>query len=259
MKIATFQFCGSHRIENNYDALKRGIEQASRENIRFLLTQECALCGYPPVETKSVTVIDFHLLEHATAEIKKLARHHQMYIGLGTIIPRSGKYTNSIVVLSPNEQTFLAYDKRALWGWDRDNFIPGTHPGVYAIDGIRIGLRICYEIRFPEYFRELFKAQVQIACVSLCDNSDADDPERYEILKSHFVTRAIENTLFVISSNTISKRQTAPTAIINPDGKILRIAPQHEEDLLSVEVDGIQPTFGRNGRIRHSKELLGIS
>ena len=44
-------------IENNLASVKRGIARAANENVRLLLTQECALCGYPPVETSSLHAI----------------------------------------------------------------------------------------------------------------------------------------------------------------------------------------------------------
>lgn len=46
------------------------------------------------------------------------------------------------------------YDKRALWGWDKDNFTPGEGGGIIEYGDIKIGIRICFEVRFPEYFRE---------------------------------------------------------------------------------------------------------
>ena len=57
------------------------------------------------------------------------------------------------------------YDKRALWGWDRDNFTEGQNEGIFEIGGITIGVRICFEIRFPEYFRELYKQRTDLNVV----------------------------------------------------------------------------------------------
>ena len=46
MIIGTFQFGSSHDIECNYNAILRGINEASEKNVTLLLMQECALCGY---------------------------------------------------------------------------------------------------------------------------------------------------------------------------------------------------------------------
>lgn len=258
MKIAAFQFKGSDNIEENFLAIERGIIKASEQKVRVMMTQECALCGYPPIETEKVRRIDFHQVEKATEQISQLAIKHQMYIGLGTIIPDEDSYTNSIVLLSPHREKQFAYHKRALWGWDRENFRPGHERGICTIDKVKVGLRICYEVRFPEYFRELFREKVDIACVSFCDVAKEPNPHRYELIKSHLMTRAVENAMYVISVNSLSGYQTAPTCVINPDGVVLESAPLNEEYLLTFKYDRLESNFGRDGRIHHSRELLGI-
>ena len=257
MRVAAFQFKGSANIEHNLLAIKRGIAAAAKQKVRVLITQECALCGYPPIETEKVAKIDFDQVNKATAEITRLATNHHMYIGLGTIVPAKEAYFNSIVLISPDHDKQPAYHKRALWGWDRENFRPGHARGVYTIDKVKVGLRICYETRFPEYFRELFREKVEVAFVSFCDVEQEPNPNRYELIKAHLITRAVENALVVVSVNSISGYQTAPTCVINPDGAVLALAPLDEEYLLTFKYDHLASNFGRDGRIQHSRELLG--
>jgi omega-amidase len=121
-----------------------------------------------------------------------------MYIVLGTIRIQKSMCYNLLQLIGPNGESIGNYDKRALWGWDLDNFTKGESLGIYQIDDIQIGFRICFEIRFPEYFRELFKSYVQLCFVSFCDVSEQDLIERYGIIKSHLVTRAVENVNFYI-------------------------------------------------------------
>jgi len=177
MKVGAFQFPGSDDVKENLRAIERGIKKSAKENVRFLMTQECALCGYPPVERDKVSSIDFEMVADAIVRIKELAAKYNMYIGLGTIIPDKGKFLNSITLVSPHQENLASYSKRALWGWDTENFTQGGSSGIYTIDELKIGIRICYEVRFPEYFRELFKESVQITFVSFCDISGEPDPE----------------------------------------------------------------------------------
>jgi omega-amidase len=258
MKIAAFQFKGRSNIVENTHAIQRGILKASEQNVRLLITQECALCGYPPLETEKASQVDIHQVEGKIEQISQLAIQHRMYIVLGTIITNASSYTNSMVLISPDGERQPVYHKRALWGWDRDNFTPGHETGVITIDDLRLGFRICYEVRFPEYFRELFRERVEIACVSFCDVEKEPNPARYELIKSHLITRAVENAMYVLSVNSISAYQTAPTCLIDPDGEVLEIAPRNGEYLLTLEYARSGSNFGRDGRIHYSKELLGI-
>lgn len=258
MKVAAFQFRGSDSVEENLLAIKRGITKAAAQNVRVMITQECALCGYPPVEIEEIAQVNFQQVAEATEQILRLAVEHQMYVGLGTIIPDKTSYTNSIVLISPNHEEFPPYHKRALWGWDRENFIPGAERGVYTIDGVRLGVRICYEVRFPEYFRELFREKVSIAYVSFCDVEREPNPSRYELIKAHLMTRAVENAMTIISTNSLCGYQTAPTCLIDPDGAVLAIAPRDQEYLLVFEYEETEAGFGRRGRTQQSRELLRL-
>lgn len=259
MIIGVFQFPGSHSISDNHKAIKRAINSAAQKGVRLLVFQECAACGYPPVETPDVEKIDCELLDLYLQEVKGLAKEHDMYIALGTIRKESSKYYNSIQLIDPMEEITGNYDKRALWGWDLDNFTQGEVPGIYQIDGIQVGFRICFEVRFPEYFRELFKANVQLCFVSFCDVWDSDYLERYNIIKSHLVTRAVENVMTVVSVNSISKYQTAPTAVIDINGSILCEAPRNQEHLIVYDYNPPTMEFGQKGRLHYSNQLLGIS
>ena len=71
------------------------------------------------------------------------------------------------------------------YGWDNDNFESGNKQGIFEIQGIKIGIRICFEIRFPEYFRELYKERTDINIVLFYDVSDYENIQRYEMIKGH--------------------------------------------------------------------------
>ncbi len=256
MKVGVFQFHGSDSISDNHEAIIRGITSSYQNKVRLLVFQECATCGYPPVETPSIKKINFEILNSNLQEIKQLAKKYDMYIVLGTIRKKSSKYYNSLQLIDPNGEIIGNYDKRALWGWDSDNFTKGASLGIYQIDAIQIGFRICFEVRFPEYFRELFKSNVELCFVSFCDVSEQDLKERYGIIKSHLVTRAVENAMTIISVNSISKFQTAPTAVIDSNGHIVCEAPRNQEYLIIYDYNTPTMDFGQRGRIHYSNELL---
>jgi predicted amidohydrolase len=255
LTIGAFQFAGCESIENNLAALKRGIVRAADENVRLLLTQECAVCGYPPVEVPSINAIDKTSQFEAYREISKLAKKHQMYIALGMITFHEANTYNSIWLIHPDGKDLKPYHKRALWGWDQDNFQSGHEPGIYNIDGIKVGVRLCFEIRFPEYFRELFIEQVELALVSFADVGQKEQPGRINTIQSHLVSRATENVMYVLSANSTSQYQWAPTCVIDPDGNVMKVAPLNEEYLLTTEIEISEPGFGRQGRIEYSKAL----
>ncbi|WP_312810973.1 carbon-nitrogen hydrolase family protein [Sedimentibacter sp.] len=259
MKIGIFQFPGSSNITENYKHIVRAVTEAAKNKVRLLVFQECAVCGYPPVETPEIKNIDFELLNSVIKEIQLLAKENDMYIALGTIRKELSKYYNSLLLINSDGDIIGDYDKRILWGWDLDNFTKGNKQGVYQIDDIKVGFRICYEVKFPESFRELFKSGVELCFVSFCDVLENDSIERYNIIKSALVTRALENTMNVISVNSISKYQTAPTTVIDFNGIIIDEAPRNQEYLMVYDYKSPIINFKTKGQIQNSLELLGIA
>jgi len=258
MKIAALQFSVDKSISNNFETIKQSIIEASHNDTRLLITQECALCGYPPIEINSLNDIDFIEQDKAIEQIIELSKEHNIYIALGLIRRENDLFKNSIMLISP-DGTESYYDKRALWGWDIDNYTPGTDKnGIWVIDGVKIGIRICFEIRFPEYFRELYKENVELAIVSFCDINEKPNIGRLNIIKSHLLTRAIENAFTIVSVNGTTLNQTAPTCVIDPDGMVLSEAPQNKQYILYYDYIKSEDGFGRKGRIHYNNKLTTV-
>jgi len=254
LTVGAFQFEGSGDVARNLEALERGIVQAAERGVRLLATQECAVCGYPPVEVDSTKRIDRRAQAHAVERVAQLARECEMFIVLGMVTYGRAGVRNSVRVVSADGRLRKAYHKRALYGWDADNFTRGpTSAGVHLVDGVRVGLRICYEVRFPEYFRELFVRRVHLAVVSLADVESS--AAKYDVIRAHLVTRAAENGMYILSANSTSRSQTAPTCLIDPDGRVVCSAPRDQEALVSGVVTIGPPPFSRQGRIVHSSRL----
>ena len=258
MKIAALQFSVDKSIAKNLGVIKESIIEAAAQGSRLLLTQECALCGYPPVEIDSVNAIDFVEQEKAIDQIVNLCQKHEINVALGLIRKETDTFKNSLMLISPKGLEGY-YDKRALWGWDRQNYSPGLeHSGIWEIEGIRIGFRLCFEIRFPEFFRELYKEKVEIVVVSFCDTSEKPDDGRFNIIRSHLLTRAVENAYTVISVNSTTRCQTAPTCVINPDGILLAEAPHNQRHILYYDYKKSDDGFGRQGRIHYNETLTSV-
>ena len=162
---------------------------------------------------------------------------------------------NTARIIRPGQPALL-YHKRALWGWDRDNFVPGTEPGIVEVDGLRIGVRICYELRFPEFFRELYRQKTDLNVILFYDVSERDDTDRYDLIRGHTRTRAVENICPTLSVNAIRPWQTAPTMLTDASGFVLSEAERNRESLMVFDFEPKQPDFGERGRRELSDSLL---
>lgn len=257
LKTGVWQFAGSGDIDRNFCRIRRGIEAAARE--RLLAFHECALTGYPPLDT-AADEIDFGQAELYRQELKALAKEYSMYLFVGSAVKEQGRRYNGVLVFTPEGTEGKPYYKRALWGWDLEHFAEGEQDGIYDIDGFRVGIRICFEVRFPEYFRELYRGKCDFCIVSFCDIRDGgmegfrhgdclkQNMERYRMIQAYLQTRAMENVIPVMSVNRCSVYQTAPTSVIDRNGKVLAAAEREREELITYELRREELNFGEQGR-----------
>ncbi len=255
MIIGAYQFAVSGNIEDNMNVIELAVESAACKGVRLLVFPECALTGYPPHDIPDSSAIDPVVLSKAVERLQLLANACDMILIVGSITPDRDKYHNSALVIQPGKE-IIAYHKRALWGWDRDNFVPGERAGIVEIDGLKIGIRICFEVRFPEYFRELYREKTDLNVILFYDVSDWDDVGRYDLIRGHIRTRAVENVTHTLTVDTIRPYQTAPTALYDRSGGTLVELERNREGLLLYEFHLAPLDFGEQGRKELSDQLI---
>lgn len=254
MKIGAYQFAVTGDIKCNFEIVKKAVLQASDEKVKLLVFPECALTGYPPHDMNGPSNVDFDGLTVMWEQLQHMAEEYDMHIIIGSITKDNEKYYNSAVIFSPNQEKQF-YHKRALWGWDY-NFTPGNQSGVFELEGFKVGIRICFEVRFPEYFRELYTQHTDLNIILFYDTANYDDIERYDLIKAHIRTRAVENICYTLSVGAIKPYQTAPTALFDRSGGILKELERNAEGLLTYDLVHTKDTFGEQGRREISNRLV---
>ena len=253
MRIAAYQFAVSADIEKNYETMVKAIKLAKEKKIELLVFPECALTGYPPMDMASCSEVDFSKVEVCCTKLQSLCDETGVAFIVGTIAKENEKTYNRAIFFRPESEP-VTYNKRALWGWDRDIFTLGEQSGVFDYKDFRIGIRICFEIRFPEFFRELYREKTDLNVIIFYDETDEENIDRYNMIKGHIQTRAVENVCTFITSNTIKPYQTAPTAVFGRSGQILTECPRNEEAFVEYDLEKKEYDFGEQGR----KEISDI-
>ena len=255
MRLAAYQFGVSGDLQHNNEIISNAVKLAAERKAELVVFPECALSGYPPRNIEKAENVNDAEIRNALKELRKLSDRLGISIIVGTVFC-DGHYYNRAYTFIPGLSPSW-YDKRALYGWDEDNFIPGKENGVFTIGGYSVGIRVCFEIRFPEYFRELYKEHTDLNIVLFNDVADSDNLERYNLIRSHLLTRAVENVTPFLSVNATAPFQTAPTCFINSSGKVLAELERNTEGLLLFDYEKEEPNFGERGRLRYSDTLIG--
>lgn len=152
----------------------------------------------------------------------------------GSIVEREKDLYNTFLLVGM-EGILGTYRKIHLFREEKKCFAPGEDTVVLDTRFGRVGLATCYDLRFPELFRELVKKGAEIVLVT------AEFPiPRDEHWKVLLTARAIENQIFVIAANRVGrdKRQEyfGRSMVIDPWGKVLREGSS-EEEILSCNID----------------------
>ena len=255
MKIGAYQFPVTGNITENLSRILAAVDQAAREGIELLIFPECAVTGYPPLEIPSSSSVDEALAEEAHRQLRDAAVRHHIFLLAGTIVRRNASFYNAALFFAP-DGSITEYDKRALWGWDRESFEPGSLDGIVQAGSLRLGIRICFEVRFPEYFRELYRARTDLDIILFHDVSDHADPERYDLIRGHIRTRAVENACPVLTVNAAGPFQSAPTLFSDASGRVLSETDPGREILLVYNFEKKEPDFGELGRRTISDSLV---
>ena len=264
MIIAAYQFDICGRTNDNLIVILKAIREAASKGVDLIVFPECALSGYPPYDRACSDEVDEAETVQALKTVRNLSDELGIHVILGTVAPRyrekelggplDRKVYNRAYLFSPGKP-FRYYGKRALYGWDEENFHPGSENGVFEVEGCKIGVRICFEVRFPEYFRELYKAGTDLNIVLFYDFDETDNRRRYDMIKGHLITRAVENVTPFLSVNVSCKYETAPTCFIDASGYVLAECNRNDEKMLIYSWDKREPNFGEIGR-KYYSDLL---
>jgi predicted amidohydrolase len=222
MKIALLQ---SNIIwENKLENLKKLNEYLDyiRDNsidIEMLLLPEMSFTGF-----SMSTDITKENDKWTIKKIQKLAKEYNIAIGIGWVNACHGEdeglSENHYSIISKKGEELLDYVKIHPFSYAEEDkyFKAGKKLNICEINGIKIGVLLCYDLRFPEIFQKLSKESDMIIVPA---NWPANREKHWEYL---LIARAIENQSYIAGINCcghIGKLYySGNSTLINPNGDI---------------------------------------
>jgi deaminated glutathione amidase len=220
--LATCQFAIGSDIRRNGAQIRRQIRRASELGADVAHFPETALSGYPGADIDASSDIDWNLIHDETCRIQELAAQ----LGIWVILGSSHKLSdgnlphNSLYAIDPNGAIVERYDKRFCTGGDLRNYTAGDHFSVVTINGVRCGMLICYDVRFPELYRAYVRENIQCMFHSFY-NARADGPGIHTtIMRPTLQARAASNFVWVSANNSSAYYGSWPSVFVRPNGEI---------------------------------------
>ncbi|NLU75974.1 carbon-nitrogen hydrolase family protein [Streptomyces sp. HNM0575] len=245
LRTALCQFTASTDPEDNLRTIDELAARAAGEGARLAVFPEAAMArfGIPlgPVAQP---------LDGPWADaVRETARRHRLTVVAGMFTPSpDGRVTNTLLATGPDVDT--AYDKIHLYdafGFsESDTVAPGEKVVTIDVEGVRVGLATCYDVRFPELFRAHAD---EGAVLSVLPASWGAGPSKLDHWRLLTRARALDATLWLAAVGQappgpdadISQPTKAPTGIghsvlVGPDGRVHEEAGETPE-LIVADVD----------------------
>ena len=248
-KIAAIQMCSSHELKQNLKSAGDLISEAASNGARLLVLPEMfAMMGINPADKQQVqegwgagVIQDF---------LSDIARKEKIWLVGGTIpIKSSNPHKARAACIVYNDQGIPVgrYDKIHLFDvtisedekyLESDTTEPGNEITIIQTPVGKLGLAVCYDIRFPELFRYMFNQGVEIIAVPAAFTIKTGEAH-WELLAR---SRAVENFSYVIGAcqggTHASGRKTYGTSIIvEPWGTVVARRPELSPGIIYGEVD----------------------
>jgi predicted amidohydrolase len=235
LKVAGYQMRVSADLDANFRNIRRAVRRAASEKADLLVLPECAISGYPPLHYKSPSEIDAARIAELNGEVCDLAKKHSIRVVLGTILMSSEGLLNSALVISKRGRIVGRQDKLHLTGPDKEFFAPGVGARIFEIKGLKVGVLICYDARFPEPFRYLRERGARM--IAVISNACGGETWKLPVLEGTYRCRAAENSCFVVAVNAAGPLQMATSRICDPLGLDLAAARKETQQMIFADLD----------------------
>jgi deaminated glutathione amidase len=246
MRAAAIQLNATDDVARNLDTARRLVDAALADGATLiLLPEKWTVLGSADQLRAGAQPLDGPAIQWA----RETAAAHGVDIVAGSFSERvegSDRLRNTSVHIGPDGEVRAIYRKVHMFDVEvdgtryreSDTEQPGDELVVSAAaDGTQLGMSVCYDLRFPELYRELAVAGARILLVPSAFTL-ATTRDHWEILLR---ARAIENQSFVVAANQIGRdgagnRTGGRSMIVDPWGLVLASAPD-EQTYVATDVD----------------------
>ena len=234
-------------VEANLDRIGRAVADAAAAGALLAVLPEAAVTGYAFASLDEALPVARRAAGIAFDMVAGLAETHRMTVICGTLEAQGDEIFNAAMLVTPDGRRYT-YRKMHLPFLGIDRFAtPGPDaPSVVDVGGLRIGVLICYDLRFPEAARMCALDGADL--IALPTNW----PVGVDFHPGIFApSRAAENHCYLLAADRVGTERGVTfigrSLLVDYDGHQLAMASDDQEELLLGEVD---PEAARQTHVR---------
>jgi predicted amidohydrolase len=243
--VAAVQMISSPRVEDNLATARRLVAEAAAGGAKLITLPE-----YWPIMGMADTDKVAHAEQPGDGPIQAFmaaqAREHGVWLIGGTlplVSKDAGRVMNTTLVFDPEGRPVSRYDKIHLFGFNKGGecydeartIVPGEAVGSFDAPFGRVGLSVCYDLRFPELFRAMGECALIVVPAAFTHTTGL---AHWEVLLR---ARAIENQCYVLASaqggvHANGRRTFGHSMLIDPWGGVQAVL-EEGEGVVAGEID----------------------
>lgn len=250
IRVATCQFSVEPEIAHNTKCVLEQMRRAAADGADVVHFSECALSGYAGVDIPDADFIDWRLLRESTREMMAEAKRQRVWVLLGSThrLSDGNKPHNCVYVIDSQGKIRDRYDKRFCTGrggkrptLDLVHYSPGNRGVTFTVKGVKCGVLICYDYRFPELYRDYKREKVNVIFQSFHNaRKSVVDDESYDIWRTivpaTMSCRAAENHFWISANNSTTRPSRWGSFTVRPDGAIVGKLRVHTPGVLMTDM-----------------------
>lgn len=251
IRVAALQMVSGIDVEANLAAARRLIAQAAAEGAGLVALPEY-FCFMGRADTDKLAIAEQPGDGPIQRMLAEAAREHGLWVIGGTLPLVSAdpqRVLNSCGVYAPDGTLAARYDKIHLFRFERESatgresydegraIVAGETPTACTAAGLRVGLSVCYDLRFPELYRALMLPPCDLLSVPAAFTYTTGQAHWELLLRA----RAVENQCYVIAPaqggrHENGRRTWGHSMIVDPWGEVLAVRPEGEGVVIA-EID----------------------
>ncbi|QYF94241.1 carbon-nitrogen hydrolase family protein [Massilia sp. PAMC28688] len=243
--VAAVQMISSPHVEDNLATARRLVAEAAANGAALVTLPE-----YWPImgmtDSDKVARAEHPGQGPIQDAMAQMAREHGVWLIGGTlplVSPDANKVMNTTLVFDPSGKPVSRYDKIHLFGFTKGSehydeartIVPGESVVMFDAPFGRVGLAVCYDLRFPELFRAMGECTLMIVTAAFTHTTGM---AHWEVLLR---ARAIENQCYVLASaqggtHVNGRRTFGHSMLIDPWGEVKAVLAEGE-GVVSGQID----------------------
>jgi predicted amidohydrolase len=257
MRIAALQYCAGATADITFPTIETLIARAVDKGAKMVCLPEAA--SFLPANRDALNQLAEHTHDSPSLErLQTQATTHKIWLLVGSMLMRTedGKnLVNRSHVIDPNGVITAIYDKIHMFDAnvadgqiyeESAHFQAGDQPVLATADDLKIGMTICYDLRFPHLYRQLARDGADVLMVPAAFTQNSGKAHWHILLRA----RAIETGCYVVAPGQMGTHADGRVTyghslIVAPWGEIIAEA-QNDEDVIYADTDKSQIQSARN-------------